>query len=163
MSGMRFTIAAGLVAMLSALGVGALAQAPKPTDKEVTAIRACAEKYQDDLDKVEQKCLFNLVGTPCINKRAGASDGAMADCYRTETVIWDDLLNENFKKLMATLDADQSEKLRAMQRAWIAYRDTTCGFYWDKIQGSMANPMISACTARETARRAVLLQFFSTL
>jgi hypothetical protein len=27
----------------------------------------------------------------------------------------------------------------------------------------MAGPMISACEARETARRAVLLQFFSTL
>ncbi|MGA9947582.1 MAG: lysozyme inhibitor LprI family protein, partial [Xanthobacteraceae bacterium] len=75
----------------------------------------------------------------------------------------DALLNENYKKLLGTLDDQQSEKLRAMQRAWIAYRDTTCNFYWDKIQGTMAGPMISACEARETARRAVLLQFFSTL
>jgi uncharacterized protein YecT (DUF1311 family) len=159
----RGTIAVLVIIFSSIAPLPALAQAPKPTDKEVTAIRACAEKYQDDLDKVEQKCLFNLVGTPCINKRSAASDSAMADCYRTETAIWDDLLNENFKKLLATLDADQTEKLRAMQRAWIAYRDTTCGFYWDKIQGSMANAMISACEARETARRAVLLKFFSTL
>ncbi len=141
----------------------AFAQTPKPTGKEVAAIRACAEKYKDDLDQVEQQCLFNLVGAPCVDKRSSASDGAMADCYRIETAIWDELLNENYKALMATLDADQAEKLRAMQRAWIAYRDTTCGFYWDKIQGTMANPMISACTARETARRAVLLRFFSTL
>ena len=30
---------------------------------------------------------------------------------------------------------------RDMQRAWIAYRDTTCNFYDDKIHGSMAIPM----------------------
>jgi uncharacterized protein YecT (DUF1311 family) len=163
MSAMRFAIGTVLVMVLSGLAVGANAQAPRPTDKEAAAIRACAAKYRDDLDKVEQKCLFNLVATPCANEPSRASNNATADCYRTETAIWDDLLNENYKKLMATLDADQTEKLRAMQRAWIAYRDSTCGFYWDKIQGTMANPMISACEARETARRAVLLQFFSTL
>jgi uncharacterized protein YecT (DUF1311 family) len=139
------------------------AQTPKPTEKEVAAVRACATKYQDDLDKVEQQCLFNLVATPCTNEPSHASNAATADCYRTETAIWDDLLNENYKKLLGTLDDQQTEKLRAMQRAWIAYRDTTCNFYWDKIQGTMAGPTISACEARETARRAVLLQFFSTL
>jgi uncharacterized protein YecT (DUF1311 family) len=145
------------------LPVPGFAQTPKPTEKDVAAIRACAMKYQDDLDKVEQQCLFNLVATPCTNEPSHASNAATADCYRTETAIWDDLLNENYKKLLGTLDDQQTEKLRAMQRAWIAYRDTTCNFYWDKIQGTMAGPMISACEARETARRAVLLQFFSTL
>ena len=145
------------------LPVPGFAQTPKPTEKDVAAIRACAVKYKDDLDKVEQQCLFNLVATPCTNEPSHASNAATADCYRTETAIWDALLNENYKKLLGTLDDQQSEKLRAMQRAWIAYRDTTCNFYWDKIQGTMAGPMISACEARETARRAVLLQFFSTL
>ena len=145
------------------LPVPGFAQTPKPTEKDVAAIRACAVKYKDELDKVEQQCLFNLVATPCTNEPSHASNAATADCYRTETAIWDALLNENYKKLLGTLDDQQSEKLRAMQRAWIAYRDTTCNFYWDKIQGTMAGPMISACEARETARRAVLLQFFSTL
>jgi uncharacterized protein YecT (DUF1311 family) len=141
----------------------AFAQTPKPTEKDVAAIRACAVKYQDDLDKIEQLCLFNLVATPCTNEPSHASNVATADCYRSETAIWDDLLNENYKKLLATLDDQQTAKLRAMQRAWIAYRDTTCNFYWDKIQGTMAQSMVSACEARETARRAVLLQFFSTM
>ena len=163
MSALRFAIGTLLVLALSELAVDAQAQTPKPTAQEAAAIRACAAKYPDDIDKVEQKCLFDLVATPCTNKPETRSDAATANCYRTETAIWDDLLNENYKKLMATLDADQAEKLRAMQRAWVAYRDTTCGFYWDKIQGTMANPMISACTARETARRAVLLKFFGTL
>ncbi|MGB6754467.1 MAG: lysozyme inhibitor LprI family protein [Xanthobacteraceae bacterium] len=161
---MRLGIAAALAVLFAWIMPGSSsAQTPKPTEKEVAAIRACATKYQDDLDKVEQQCLFNPVATPCTNKPSHASNAATADCYRTETAIWDDLLNENYKKLLGTLDDQQTEKLRAMQRAWIAYRDTTCNFYWDKIQGTMAGPMISACEARETARRAVLLQFFSTL
>ena len=158
----------GVVAVLATfcswiMPVAGFAQTPKPTDKEVAAIRACAVKYQDDLDKAEQQCVFNLVATPCTNRPETKSDVATANCYRTETAIWDDLLNENFKKLLGTLDDQQTAKLRAMQHAWIAYRDTTCNFYWDKIQGTMAQSMASACEARETARRAVLLAFFSTL
>jgi uncharacterized protein YecT (DUF1311 family) len=57
----------------------------------------------------------------------------------------------------------QTAKLRAMQQAWIAYRDTTCNFYMDKVQGSMAIPMGTACAARETARRALLLRFFDQI
>jgi uncharacterized protein YecT (DUF1311 family) len=65
-------------------------------------------------------------------------------------MIWNDLLNESFKNLLASLDNQQIVKLRAMQRAWIAYRDTTCNFYLDKFQ-------------RETARRALLLRFFDRM
>ena len=141
----------------------AQAEPRKPTAKEVSAIRSCAAKHQDNLDEVEQQCLFKLVGDPCTETPEGASNVGTADCYRLEAAIWDNLLNENFKNLLADLDDQQAAKLRAMQHAWIAYRDTTCNFYWDKIHGTMAIPMSAACDARETARRAVLLQFFSRL
>jgi len=161
---MKLGIAAALAILFAwFMPVSSSAQTPKPTEKDVAAIRACAVKYKDDLDKVEQQCLFNLVATPCTNKPSHASNAATADCYRTETAIWDDLLNENYKRLAADLDDEQKAKLREMQRAWIAYRDSTCGFYYTKIQGTMAGPMTAACTARETARRAVLLKFFSGL
>jgi uncharacterized protein YecT (DUF1311 family) len=140
------------------------AQNRKPLAKEITAIRDCAKKYDTtDLDEVERKCLFNLVAMPCTEKPEGQSNVGMADCYRLEGAIWDDLLNENYKSLAADLDDEQKAKLRDMQRVWIAYRDSTCGFYYTKIQGTMAQPMTSACIARETARRAVLLKFFSSL
>jgi uncharacterized protein YecT (DUF1311 family) len=139
------------------------AQTRKPTAQEVAAIRNCASKYQDDVDEGERQCVFNLVATPCTNTREGSSNLGTADCYRVEWVIWDNLLNDNFKKLMDALDNQQSAKLRAMQQAWIAYRDTTCNFYMDKIQGSMAIPMGTACAARETARRALLLRFFNSI
>ncbi|MGA9947909.1 MAG: hypothetical protein WBQ24_06630, partial [Xanthobacteraceae bacterium] len=58
------------------LPVPGFAQTPKPTEKDVAAIRACAVKYKDDLDKVEQQCLFNLVATPCTNEPSHASNAA---------------------------------------------------------------------------------------
>jgi len=154
----------GLAIVVAALAIpSADAQTRKPTAQEVAAIRNCASKYQDDVDEGERQCVFNLVATPCTNTREGSSNLGTADCYRVEWVIWDNLLNDNFKKLMDALDNQQSAKLRAMQQAWIAYRDTTCNFYMDKIQGSMAIPMGAACAARETARRALLLRFFNSI
>jgi uncharacterized protein YecT (DUF1311 family) len=141
----------------------AQAEPRKPTAQEVAAIRNCAAKYQENLDEVERQCLFKLVADPCTKTPEGSSNVGTADCYRLEAAIWDNLLNENFKNLLDELDDQQTGKLRAMQHAWIAYRDTTCNFYWDKIQGTMAIPMSAACFARETARRAVLLQFFSQI
>jgi uncharacterized protein YecT (DUF1311 family) len=87
----------------------------------------------------------------------------MADCFRLEKAVWDRLLNENYKTLQAAIDAKQLASLRDMQRAWIASRDSTCGFYDVKINGSIAIPMGAACRARETARRALLLKFFGGL
>jgi len=151
------------VILLAQWAQPAAAQTRKPTAQEVAAIRNCAAKFQDDVDEGERHCLFNLVATPCTNTREGSSNVGTADCYRVEWVIWDNLLNENFKNLMGALDSQQTAKLRAMQQAWIAYRDTTCNFYMDKIQGSMAIPMGAACAARETARRALLLRFFNQI
>ena len=73
------------------------------------------------------------------------------------------MLNENYKGLLDTLDDEQTAKARAMQRAWVAYRNSTCQFYDDKIQGTMSITMHAACVTRETARRAMLLGFFTRL
>lgn len=139
------------------------AQSRKPTAQEVAAIRNCATQYKDNVDEGERQCVFNLVAEPCTKSPEAASTFGTADCYRVEWVIWDNLLNENFKTLMGSLDEQQNAKLKAMQHAWIAYRDTTCNFYMDKIQGTMAQPMGAACATRETARRAMLLRFFDRL
>ena len=159
----RLGSAAILAFLVVAAAVPAEAQTRKPTAREVAAIRDCATKTKDDVDAGEGRCLFKLVADPCMAPVGAAPDRVMADCFQIEGVIWDELLNENYKSLLATLDDEQTAKARAMQRAWIAYRDTTCGFYYDKIQGTMAGFMEAACVTRETARRAMLLAFFSRL
>ncbi len=133
------------------------AQNRQPTAAEIKLVRDCAAKHADD-GKGEEECAFKLVADPCIEKNG--SNLGTADCYRIETVIWDAILNDNYKELMEAIDdkGDQN-KLKEMQRAWIAYRDTTCDFYWYKIHGSMSVPMSAACQLRETARRAMLLAF----
>jgi uncharacterized protein YecT (DUF1311 family) len=156
--------AAGLLVVVSAMAAAVgHAQSRAPTAQEVAAVRDCATKNQDNLDAGEQDCLFKLVADPCMGTPGSLPDAAMADCYGVETAIWDRLLNENYKALVGELDDAQAAKARAMQRAWIAYRDTTCQFYDDKIQGSMSIMMDAACVTRETARRAMLLAFFSRL
>jgi uncharacterized protein YecT (DUF1311 family) len=154
----------GCLALLAvAASAQAQAQSRPPTAQEVAAIRGCAAKYQDNLDDGDYQCLFKLVATPCINAGTPGADAAMADCYQIEGAIWDQLLNENYKTLLGTLDDRQTAQARAMQRAWIGDRDTTCQFYNDKIQGSMSIMMRAACVTRETAWRAMLLQFLSRL
>jgi len=159
----RRMIAAVLLGAASVMAAGAQAQSRPPTAKETAAIRACATKNQDDPEKVIQECVGKLVAGPCIDKFGSTGDGQMADCYYVEAAIWDALLNENYKTLLGTLDADQTAKARAMQRDWIASRDSTCNFFNDKIQGSMAVPMIAECVASETARRAMQLKIFAGL
>jgi len=133
------------------------AQNRQPTAGEIKLVRDCAANHPDD-GKGEEACAFKLVADPCIAK--DGSNLGTADCYRIETAIWDAILNDNYKELMAALDdKEQVQKLKDMQRAWIAFRDTTCDFYWFKIRGSMSVPMTAACQLRETARRALLLAF----
>ncbi len=159
----RWLFAAGVVAAsLSAAG-NLLAQSRQPTAQEVSAIRDCATKYRDDLDAGEQQCLFKLVADPCIGVPGSLAEAATAACYDVEGAIWDQLLNDNYATLLGELDEKQTRQARAMQRAWIAYRDATCQFYDDKIRGSMSIMMHAACVTRQTARQAMLLGFFSRL
>ncbi len=162
MGGWRIAVGALALCCFATSGL-AHAQSRQPNAQEVKAIHDCARKNRDDLDAGERDCLFKLVADPCLGDPGSKSDHQMADCYEIEGVIWDDLLNANYQALLGELDAEQTAKATAMQRAWIAYRDTTCEFYYDKIQGTMAGMMIAACTTRETARRAMLLDFFSRL
>jgi uncharacterized protein YecT (DUF1311 family) len=141
----------------------AAAQGAQANRKDAGAIRACAEKYAENINEAERRCIFAVVVEPCTKTKVGQSSQGASACYHVEQDIWDELLNENFRVLRDGLDDAQKVKLRDMQRDWIAYRNTTCGFYYDKIQGTMANEMTAACLARETARRALLLKFFQGL
>ena len=134
------------------------AQNRKPTAKEITAIRNCAKKYDtSDLNEVERKCPFNLVGAPCMERPEGQSNVGVADCYRLEGAIWYDLLNENYS-LAADLDDEQKAKLRDMQRAWIAYRDDLCDLPYEEHGGTAASLDFADCMLSETARQAIWLE-----
>ena len=59
----------------------------------------------------------------CLGKPEGQSTVGMIACTTTATEAWDTELNRVYGALMSELDADGQKKLKAAQRAWIAFRD----------------------------------------
>jgi uncharacterized protein YecT (DUF1311 family) len=153
-----YSVGAALAAaVMIALPFGAaVAEISAPNARDVAAVQDCL-KSQRGRDLKGERCI-GVVVDPCLKRaRSTADQNACAD---RELAVWDDILNETYRRLGRRLDDDQKAKARDMQRAWIESRDKTCAFYWDFFQGTMASPMSAYCNVRETARRAMFLIFF---
>jgi len=147
----------GLLVVLAALAVSPALAKDKPDARAATAIEDCVKSKS--ATGMGETCI-GIVSGPCLDKAADPSTAGMVACVARERAVWDDILNETYNRLRAKLDDKQQQKLRAMQRAWIAARDATCGFYWDFYQGTMASPMSAGCVNKETAERALFLLGF---
>jgi uncharacterized protein YecT (DUF1311 family) len=150
-------LAALAVALTAALAAPALAQNGKPDAKASAAIQDCVKSKS--ATGTGELCI-GIVSTPCLERDDTKSTADMTNCAAVETRVWDDILNETFRRLKEKLDDTQQTKLREMQRAWVTSRDKTCDFYWDFYQGTMATPMSADCVNRETAQRALFLLGF---
>jgi uncharacterized protein YecT (DUF1311 family) len=96
----------------------------------------------------------------------------MGGCFDREWQFWDGELNEAYGALMMVyLDSDaeaaaggwnapsQVEALRAMQRAWITYRDARCDFERSQWGGGTGGgPATVACLMDVTAEQTILLR-----
>ena len=133
----------------------ALAQSEKPAAGDSTRIQDCVKTKTGG----NWESCIGIVSDPC-SKRSKGVTSELTACSAREQAVWDDILNETFRRLRDKLEKDQQEKLRDMQRAWITSRDKTCAFYWDFFQGTMAAPMTAECMNRETGRRALFLLGF---
>ena len=143
--------------MLAALAVSPALAKDKPDARASAAIEDCVKSKS--ATGMGETCI-GIVSGPCLDKAADPSTAGMVACVARERAVWDDILNETYNRLRAKLDDKQQQKLRDMQRAWIAARDATCGFYWDFYQGTMASPMSAGCVNKETAERALFLLGF---
>ena len=152
---MRLAFVLAPIALLAALP--AFAEG-KPDARDSATIQNCI-KTKTGSNWAWENCL-GVVPNKCLKNEAAMPSSEVIACINRETKVWDDILNETFRRLREKLDNTQQEKLREMQRAWIASRDKTCAFFYDYFEGSMANPMIAACTSRETGRRALFLLGF---
>ena len=144
----------------AALLIGAaLALAPTPSRAEQpdaadsAKVQSCIKSAQGP----ERERCIGVVADPCAEDDKAQSTADQVACAVRELAVWDDILNETFRRLRDKLDVKQKVKLRLMQRAWIDSRKRTCDFYWDFFQGTMASPMSAFCENRETARRALFL------
>ena len=147
----------GLLVVLAALAVSPALAKDKPDARAAAAIQDCVKSKS--ATGMGETCI-GIVSGPCLDKAADPSTAGMVACVARERAVWDDILNETYNRLRAKLDDKQQQKLRDMQRAWIAARDATCGFYWDFYQGTMASPMSAGCLNKETAERALFLLGF---
>jgi uncharacterized protein YecT (DUF1311 family) len=147
----------GLLVVLAALAFSPALAKDKPDARAAAAIQDCVKSKS--ATGMGETCI-GIVSGPCLDKAADPSTAGMVACVARERAVWDDILNETYNRLRAKLDDKQQQKLRDMQRAWIAARDATCGFYWDFYQGTMASPMSAGCVNKETAERALFLLGF---
>jgi uncharacterized protein YecT (DUF1311 family) len=151
----RITLAAAAVALMAA---PALAQ-DKPAAKDMAAIEKCI-KDKTGRHWAWEQCI-GIISEPCTKNEESMPSSEVIACEDRERAVWDNILNESYRRLRAALDEDQKSKLQDMQRAWMASRDKNCAFLYDYFQGTMANPMIAACLSRATGMQALYLRGFA--
>ena len=88
------------------------------------------------------------------SKKAGAVDPALRECLGEEFERQDQELNRIYKALTPKLSPKNRQILLKSERAWIAYRDTTCEFESSGEEGGTFWYLIHGeCRVRQTLYR----------
>lgn len=75
-------------------------------------------------------------------------------CAADDYARQDKRLNQLYGEYRKTLDEPQKQQLKAVQLAWIKFRDLACSFESASLEGGSAYPMqLNACLAQKTAAR----------
>ena len=156
---MRFIVSFVLLLGLS-LGQPVAAQplnfaGDPPTEADRQRLEGCielADRTNGDLSP----CI-GIAVTSCDEGLSGSTHDIVS-CYRRELGFWDELLNRSYQQLRTSLDDDQRNDLRDIQRGWIAFRDDSCSFQYNLTDGSMGQIFYAACQNRQTASRAISLR-----
>ncbi len=120
------------LAIAVAAGQAALAHEARVSERYSEAYNACSDAAQSTADFIQ--------------------------CAGAEFERQDAALNLAYRKAMEGLTPGQQEKLRAAQRAWIAFRDTHCRSLEDPDWGSMSRIFANHCMVDETIERLVELE-----
>lgn len=106
-------------------------------------------------------CAASAQETPVLSKqfsgcmeRSGGVTAGMIACIETETQRHDVRLNNAYKAVMDELTPERKKQLQEVQRTWLKFRDTNCGFYADPDGGTLARVSASKCVMSTTAIRA---------
>ena len=107
---------------------------------------------------VDETSCIGVVSTPCQQTYQGRTEAGSAACMRRELAVWDERLNKSYKQWIdACGETNVCAARRKFARAWLAARDARCALPWIEMQGTMANPLTSACMLDLTARHAIWL------
>lgn len=156
-------IAVALVMLAGAAGARELTFDPGPTVACLAQADASSKKALDCIGKAANACMLPPYGDDTIG---------MVYCLNAEWEWWDARLNATYGQLMAEHKAADAEmtglgatvpsladSLKAMQRAWIPFRDATCDYEratWSN--GSGRGPATAGCLMVQTGRQALSLE-----
>ncbi len=129
-------------------------------------LRACFNEAEDTID-AKRACIGTAALICMDESEGGYSTYGQSQCQSAEAAAWDVLLNEQYRAAMATArsaDAEESdagyarraETLRAMQRAWIPFRDAKCDAeyaVWGR--GSMRQIAGTGCMMQTNAEQTI--------
>ncbi len=157
-----------------ALALALLAAPAAAQSKDEGGLRFDGGLIQSCLDNGGWRDCIGVAATACIEATPGGySTVAMTGCTVAEEEWWDARLNVEYRALMARERQGDAEwqpipgmvprpsgadALRAMQRAWIAYRDATCAY--EELQwfgGTGASGAGAGCRMRLTGEQALYL------
>lgn len=93
----------------------------------------------------------------CLSAPTGASTAGQIACIEADLKVQDGLMNRNYAAAIKRLNPRQQGKLRAAQRAWIAYRDAECQAQYDEDWGTLSRVNANFCVLRMTSVRAFQL------
>jgi uncharacterized protein YecT (DUF1311 family) len=152
----------GLLAGPAAAQTGFGPFSPEPTE---SCLAAAA-------DPIGQEACIGKAAMACIDGPNGSTNVGVGFCFGAEHDFWDARLNAAYAALVALEEANTNEltelgsaapstadALRAMERAWIAYRDAACEYEvstWGG--GSGGGPAGAQCMMTLTGRQALALE-----
>lgn len=171
--GPRAVAATCLLACLVLARSPAAAQA-EPVFSPV-ATETCEQEVQQSATALSGHAVLDCIGRSaqdCMITPGGDTTVGMMECLGAELTYWDARLNAAYADRLATAQEQDAElqdlgsaaeriegQLRAMQRAWIAFRDASC--HYERAQwmgGTGGGPASVACHMNETARQALKLE-----
>ncbi|WP_051306126.1 lysozyme inhibitor LprI family protein [Massilia alkalitolerans] len=84
-----------------------------------------------------------------------------SECIGRKFAIADKQLNEDYKRLMASLSPERQAELKSTQRAWIQEKERACEEAGKEAEGGTLQPiLIGDCTVRMTQERIAFLARF---
>lgn len=126
---------------------------PLPARADDAATIGACLKSEYEAGRDAHVCI-GRVSDPCLETPDAQSTVGMVDCINRETKIWDNLLNDEYGRLMKMLSAKAAEDVRKAQRIWITSRDADCAVPYEIFEGgTMAQPIAANCVLAHTANR----------
>ena len=126
-----------------------------PASADDSEIIAACVQGERDAGRSPLGCV-GRISDPCLESSEGQSTAGMVACSDKETKVWDEMLNDEYGRLLGLLGSKAAEAVKQAQRNWIALRDADCKVPYEIFEGgTMAQPIAANCVLTHTADRAV--------